>query len=172
MPYNIYKPFRGIYATWLEIQGIFNLKVDDIITQVRVRDVSKNDRNSSSEQDVTSQSVLEDTSNKDSSNSSNLGEDILKRWDRDCSGQPNEVLAKHLKDPVPLANICSACYGDNPRPTFAVVCIDGCMQQKRWKYTMQEDPEYEYRNKLLFVDDDVQNGDDISDVTPSLRIKC
>lgn len=62
-------------------------------------------------------------------------------------GKPDKVL----ETPLPLNVLCSACFGKEPAPRFAVICFDACMQQKnlgRTKYTRID----ECRDKRLFID--------------------
>jgi len=61
-----------------------------------------------------------------------------------------EDLSQVLKTPISLASLCSACFGTKPK--LAMICFDGCMQQKRMKLTGQNDTRDERRLQRLFVD--------------------
>ena len=77
-------------------------------------------------------------------------------------GDPDEVLGQ----PLPLKELCSACFGNEPRPDFVAVCFDACMQHKNLGQT-KYNGKNEFRDKRLFVCEDA-----LPEVDSSLSKVC
>src|SRR5579859_1424761 len=79
---------------------------------------------------------------------------ITKQWVGKETTPPSSVLRENLASSKPLKEICPACFGQSLPAEIGVISFDGCMQQRRLKGKMKEDPTDERRNRLMFVDDE------------------
>jgi hypothetical protein len=68
-------------------------------------------------------------------------------------GESTEVLQK----PLPLRQLCSGCFGDDPTPELAMICFDGNFQQKRLQGRGRNNFVREFRDRRLFIDENLNS---------------
>jgi hypothetical protein len=120
---DLYKPFNSIYNVWVDVQLVLYTKVNRLLAV---------------------ESLAYGTVNE---------VELAASWNKHHAyNDPGDILRAELSTPIPLNQICSACYYTDPPPEFAVVSFDGCMQQKRLIISATKDPKDGSRYRSLFVD--------------------
>jgi hypothetical protein len=91
-----------------------------------------------------------------------LSAHITEQWVGSTTSSSSSVLQDNFASSKPLKELCPACFGQFPPAEIAFISFDGCMQQRRLKGRMKEDPLDERHNKLMFVDEErMADGTDV-----------